>query len=387
MPKPKRLFIDALSIVPRHMSGVGHNALELIKTLDNLAEADHSVQIYLVVPLWKKRSLSRYNFSGRLKVKVFPLPARFIELLLRLDIMPPVDLILGKGSYIFPNYRNWPLRRSRSYTYILDTVFMRYPQFVQPRNLTYLKKYIPIWIARADRIITISEFSKNELTRYFNIPGSKITVLPCGVNRDTFYPRSKKEIERIKSRYDIGRQDYLLYLGNIEPRKNLARLVQAFNSLPDSIKTTHTLVMAGGDGWLNEDIYKEINKARQDGSTIVLPKEYIADEDLPALLSGASILVHPALYEGFGISPLQAMACGVPVITANSSSLPEVVGKAAILVDPTDTEKITLAIQEVLQDKKLRENLSKSGLQQALKFSWEKSAAKLIDTITRGNNL
>jgi glycosyltransferase involved in cell wall biosynthesis len=379
--KKHEIFIDALSIVPNHLSGVGHNTLELIKAINQTAKDQESPQINLVVPLWKRQALVKYKFDTRIRIKTVPLPARGMELLLRLNLLPPVDLFLGKGTYIFPNYRNWPLLKSNSYTYIHDTVFMRYPEFVQPRNLFYLQKYILRWIKRADKIITLSEFSKAELIKYFQIPESKITIIFCGVDTNVFYKRPKDEIEKIKLKYDIEALNYVLYLGNIEPRKNLARLVKAFDALPLDIKKTYALVIVGGDGWLNEEIYAVLDKARDNGSVILKPKKYVADEDLPALISGASLLAHPAIYEGFGLSPLQAMACGVPVITSNTSAIPEVVGKAAILVDPLNVTSISNAIQRVLRDEHLRENLSKAGIHQAHKFSWERSASKLLSTV------
>ncbi len=381
LQKDYKIFVDALSIVSMRMSGIGHNTSGLIKALGKLPEVREHAQIYLIVPLWKKKFIQRHRFSPNVKIKVLPLPARFIALLLRLHLMPPVDLLLGKGTYIFPNYRNWPLLGSKSYTYIHDTVFMRYPQFVQPKNLTYLKKYVPLWIKRADKIITLSEFSKTELIRYLQVPKAKIIVVSPGVDSSVFYQKDEEEIEKMKQKYNLYPRPYILYLGNIEPRKNLIRLVRAFNMLPMDIKSSYDLLLVGGDGWLSEEINNEIKKARANGSSIVKPKEYIVDSDLPALLSGASLLAHPALYEGFGISPLQAMACGTPVLIANNSSLPEVVGNAGVLVNAEDENDISNKIQAILTNSKLSKIMISEGLNQAQKFKWETSAKKLLHAI------
>lgn len=375
------IFIDSLSIVPDRMSGVGHNTLELIKALDSLIDEDSDKELCLVVPLWKRKSLIRHNFSSRVQIKTIPLPARVMDMLVRMRVMPPLDVLLGRGDYLFPNYRNWPLRNSKSYTYIHDAVFMSHPEFVQPKNLKYLTKYIPLFIERTDTILTLSEFSKSEIKKYFKVPDSKISIVYCGIDTSVFYKRDDSEIKKIKQKYDITSDPYVLYLGNIEPRKNLTRLIKAFDMLEEPIKQKYSLLIVGGDGWLNESVDRDIATAQQKGTKILKPTAYIVDEDLPALISGAVLLAHPALYEGFGISPLQAMACEVPVITSNSTSLPEVVADAALQVDPLDTEAIADSISMLLKDKRLEEKLGQMGRDRAYEFSWTESAKKIVNVM------
>jgi len=362
------------------MSGVGHNALEIIWALERIEEA-RDWDICLVVTLGKKAALKRHKFSERIKIKVIPLPARVMEVLLRVRLLPPVDLLLGRGVYVFPNYKNWPLIASPSYLYVHDVVFMRYPHYVQPKNLRYLKKYVPAWIKRATKIITISDFSKHEIEHYFNVSPSNIAVIPCGVDRSVFYKKPQAEISRVKKKYGITAKHYLLYVGNIEPRKNLQRIVVAYSGLPKELKDSHALVLAGGGGWLNEGIHEAVGQAKKAGSRIIMPNAYVQDKDLPALFSGATALVHPALYEGFGLSPLQAMACSVPVIVAKNSSIPEVVGNAGLYVNPDDVADITDKMAKVMTDARLRARLVQKGLARSALFGWTQSAKKLLQLL------
>jgi glycosyltransferase involved in cell wall biosynthesis len=217
-----------------------------------------------------------------------------------------------------------------------------------------------------------------ELIHYFDLSNSKIAIIYCGVDQSVFYPRNDKQIEVVKQKYSIPNRPYVLYLGNIEPRKNLKRLVKAFDDLKVGIKNKYALVIIGGDGWLNEDTYDEIDRARKNGSVIYKPNRYVSDEDIPALISGASLLAHPALYEGFGLSPLQAMSCGIPVVVGNNSSFPEVVGSAGLFVDVEDESDISAKMEAALTDGSLHKTLSKKGLLQAKKFTWERSAQAII---------
>ncbi|MDB5184899.1 MAG: hypothetical protein JWN38_707 [Candidatus Saccharibacteria bacterium] len=360
-----------------HMSGVGHNALEIIRAMERLQRP--SVEIHLIVTLGKKQFLARHKFGPAIKVHVIPLPARLVEALLRAKLLLPIDLLCGKGLYIFPNYKKWPLLRSRSLLYVHDVVFMRNPEYVQPKNLHYLQKYLPVWIRAASKVVTISQFSKQEIIDCLGVPASKIVVAPCGVDQTVFYERSPHEIDAVTRRHGIAAKRYVIYVGNLEPRKNIKRVVQAMTLLPDRVKQQYALVLIGGGGWLNEGIYEAIDQARSQGAQIITPDHYVPDEDLPALLSGATALVHPAHYEGFGLSVVQAMAVGTPVLVARNSSIPELVGDAGLYVDPLSETDIAAKLQRIVTDGPLRQKLAKLGHAQADRFSWEASASTLLD--------
>ena len=173
--------------------------------------------------------------------------------------------------------------------------------------------------------------------------------------------------------------NYILFVGNLEPRKNLTSLIQAYTALPKSITDKYALLIVGAKGWLNNEIFDSILRARLEGYRILRPEGYVEDEDTPPIYSGASLLAYPSHYEGFGLPILEAMACGVPVIAGNNSSMPEVGGSAAKYVDSESIKEITTMMETVLKDKKLRETMTRKGFERTNEYSWEKSAQDLLD--------
>ncbi len=228
-------------------------------------------------------------------------------------------------------------------------------------------------VAYADHIITVSEFSKNELLRYFTLEPEKITVTHSAA-KDIFVPCSPEEKKRVREKYGVP-EDFILFVGSLEPRKNVATLVRAYISLPEPVRKRHRLVIAGGKGWLNAEIDTLLKSS---GSSGILRIGYVDEQDLPALYSAAIVSVFPSLYEGFGLPVLEAMACGTPVISSNSSSLPEVGGDAALYFDPHDTNQLKETLERLLGDENLRAQLSRKGIERARLFSWEKAAQETL---------
>ena len=206
-----------------------------------------------------------------------------------------------------------------------------------------------------------------------------VSIVHPAVDHNIYKPRSRQETDTIKKKYSIN-GSYILYAGTLEPRKNILGILNAYEVLPDSLKNNLHLVLAGGKGWKAEEISSKLHQLISSGEKII-HTGYVPDEDLPPLYSGASLFVYPSFYEGFGMPPLEAMACGVPVITSNNSSLPEVVSDAGIVIDANDTEELTKNIEKILRNPKLAKDLAKKGLEQAKKFTWENSAVKLRDLI------
>lgn len=379
---PRTIYIDALSLVPAKKSGVGLTLRQTLESLANKQEIADLYTIYLVVPLGKAKYLAEY-VQPNVKIKTIYLPARGMELLLRLKLFPPVDWLLGAGVYIFPNYRNWPLWRSRSATYIYDVGFVRFPETVQPKNQRYLQRYINRWIARADKIIAITQQVKEEIEIYLHVPATQVEVVNCGVDEKTFYQRSSQEIDEVKRKYQIPYDKYLLFVGNIEPRKNLPMLLAAYRKLPKNIRETYGLVIVGGDGWLNEAFYSDLTEAQSEQLKIFKVDEYVEDQDLPALYSGASALVHPALYEGFGMTPLEAAACNVPVVVSDIPAIREVILDGGYYCDPHNADSVAMAVRQALDE--LDTPKQKAQLHQALaranELSWDNSAKQLADVI------
>lgn len=219
------------------------------------------------------------------------------------------------------------------------------------------------------KVITISEFSKNELMRLWNIPPEKIEVIYCAVD-ECFHPIKKMKIlEDTRKKYHLP-QDFILYVGNKKPHKNIPLLMRAYANADIKIP----LVLSGN---VNNDLSKLISELGIQKRVMFIGRR-VDDSDLPAVYNCATLFVYPSLYEGFGLPPLEAMACGVPVITSNTSSFPEVLGNADIMVDPYNCDELANAICNVLDDSLLRDRMSKQGIEQAKKFNWRESAFKTL---------
>ncbi|NRY60528.1 glycosyltransferase family 4 protein [Clostridium beijerinckii] len=281
--------------------------------------------------------------------------------------------------YHFFNFIVPPRIKGKIITTIHDMTYELYPETMDIRNLKRIKNDIQYSVNRADKIITVSESSKKDIIRFLNIEESKIEVIYNGVEYNKFNKSySEEEKNRVRYRYGLP-QNYILYMGTLEPRKNIESIIEAFSLLkkenaPNSKNIK--LVIAGKKGWLFERILNLVDKLNLKDDVIFT--DYIDENDKSIIYNMASLFVFPSLYEGFGIPVLEAMASSVPVITSNVSSLPEVAGDAAILVEAKDIKSIAKYMGKVLVDKELRNNLIKNGHEQAKKFTWESSAEKLI---------
>jgi len=377
--KPFRLYVDASPLAEERITGIPHFTVELVRALAQHPDNGKKFDLVLVIPFDKASRIFRWEYTN-VHIKRLLLPMRLFNLIWKYNLLPPMDVILGGGVYVFPNYKNWRLVRSFSLTYIHDLGFIRYPQFVQPKNLEFLKSNIERWISRTDMVVTGSDHARDEIIELLNVMPNKIVRIYHGVDHEQYYPRSKEDVEAATKQYNVHGK-YILYIGSIEPRKNLTRLIASYCQLPEQLRSQYSLCLIGGGGWLNDKILADIELAQKGGYKVIKPEEYVADEDLPSLISGATLLVHPALYEGFGLSSLQAMACGTPVLVADNSSLPEVVGEAGIRVNAEVEKDISGKMLKVLSDKKLRSLMIARGLQQAKMFTWEKSAQELVKCI------
>ena len=258
-------------------------------------------------------------------------------------------------------------------TTVHDLAFIRYPETLPADRLAWLDSKLPDTLKNARKIITVSQFTKDELITLLGVPENRIKVIYEGVTNN-FKPRSSEIVAKKLKKYNLPPNGYILSVGTIEPRKNIQSLLHAYMNLPDSLKTQWPLVIVGMDGWKNREIFKKMENLAAKGELQIL--DYVSDEILPYIYAGASLFVYPSLYEGFGLPPLEAMACGVPVIVSNKASLPEVVGKAGIIVDPEDIGLLTKTINSILEDSKKRHEMSIEGLQRAKQFSWEVCAKR-----------
>jgi glycosyltransferase involved in cell wall biosynthesis len=241
-----------------------------------------------------------------------------------------------------------------------------------PSLRVYLERVVPRSVARADRVLADSKATRDDLVAHFGAPPDKVQVLYSGVDARFCPEKGPGEGERLRAKYGIE-SPYVLSVGTLQPRKNYVRLIRAFANLP---LANLQLAIAGGRGWLYEDIFAEAQKHGDHVRVL----GFVDDADLPALLRGAALFAFPSLYEGFGIPPLEAMACGVPVVCSDASSLPEVAGDAALMVDPFDVDALTQAMARALDDADLRQEMIARGLSQAARFTWEKAARQLLSS-------
>ena len=271
---------------------------------------------------------------------------------------------------VFFNFIVPPRLEGYVITTIHDLTYLRYPETMKASNLEHLKQGMLYSINRSDRIITVSEFSKRELQELLAVPSEKIDIVynaPSLIDEITDY-------SVISKKYKI-QFPYILFVGTIEPRKNISRLLRAFDRLKSMYHIPHQLVLAGGRGWMDTEIFQTAQEVRY--SKDIVFTGYVSNAEKNALYRAASVFVFPSIYEGFGIPPLEAMACGCPVVCADVASIPEVVGDAAELVDPFMEESIAQGIWRVLSDEIYAKKLIQKGFERARRFSWDVSADQL----------
>jgi glycosyltransferase involved in cell wall biosynthesis len=291
----------------------------------------------------------------------------------RLRLPIPTEVITGPLDIFYsPDFVLPPtLHSTRTLLTVHDLSFLHFPDAFVPSLREYLARVVPRSVARADRVLADSESTCDDLIAHFGAPPEKVQVLYSGVDA-RFHPEKEPgEQKRLRNKYGVA-SPYILSVGTLQPRKNYVRLIRAFASLQ---LADLQLLIAGGRGWLYEDIFAE---AEKHGDRVHV-LGFVDDADLPALYRGAALFAFPSLYEGFGIPPLEAMACGVPVVCSNASSLPEVAGDAALMIDPLDTDGLAKAMVRALEDADLRQEMTDKGLTQAARFTWEAAARQLLD--------
>jgi glycosyltransferase involved in cell wall biosynthesis len=281
-------------------------------------------------------------------------------------------LDLAHVQYLVPPWAPCPV-----VTTIHDVAFRRFPHLFPLKHRVLLNRLIPLAVHHAAAVITGSEATKRDLVEFYDLSPEKVRVTPYAAD-PLYRPMERGEAQRAVRRRLGVPVPYVLSVGVLQPRKNLPRLVRAFNRIAQSVP--HRLVLVGKEGWANEELSQAVAEAppgREPHFT-----GYVADADLPPLYAGADLFIYPSLYEGFGLPPLEAMACGTPVITSNTSSLPEVVGDAGVTVDPLDETAIAAAIQDLLSDPQQLETLAAAGLRRASRFNWRQTARETVALYT-----
>ncbi|HKH71797.1 MAG TPA: glycosyltransferase family 1 protein, partial [Vicinamibacterales bacterium] len=276
-----------------------------------------------------------------------------------------------------PHYVLPPLTPCKSVVTIHDCIHLRFPQYL-PNSFAYAYARSSLWVAthRASRVLTVSEASKRDILRYFHVPEAKIDVIYNAIDDRLGEPLRDEEIGQVRERYQLN-DPFVLYAGNIKPHKNLERLIEAFHMLRRGGLEQVKLLIIGDEVSQYATLRRAVHRHKLHKHVRFFG--FVPDKTLAALYRLASVFVFPSLYEGFGLPPLEAMASGTPVITSNVSSLPEVVGDAALLIDPYDSAEIANAVRRVLTEPALAADLRQRGLARVKDFSWERSVARVRD--------
>lgn len=381
----KKIYFEGLGLVENHFSGIGQYILGTLRGIDNIIEKEKLAgkpvpDVQVIIPYNTLGRFRSYKFK-HLKAKRLPITFRTMARLWHHNLMPPLDLWCGPGYYVFTRFVTMPLLFSKSAVVIYDLSFEHYRQYSDERNAIFLSNGTKKSIEQVERVFAISENGKKEIVDFYGVPEKDVIVATPAADQRYFYRRSNSEIRKVKEKYGITK-NYILALSNLEPRKNLDTLVNAYCALPAKYRKNTSLLLVGVSGWKTDALFKKIIKLVEEGYDIIRPSEYVSDKDKPAIISGASMLVYPSHYEGFGMPPLEALACGVPVITADNSSLPEVVGTAGIMLDCMDVKGMAKHMQQNLDNiEKVTAESIHSGPEQASKFSWDKSAQAYWDLI------
>ncbi len=261
---------------------------------------------------------------------------------------------------------------------VMDLSFITQPQAHKRFNRTYLSWLTRASCQRAKRVIAISEWTKRDIVEHFSVPAARVDVTPLGVNHDHFKPASPQVVASFRQQYNIG-DNVIFYLGSVEPRKNLSRLIEAFAILNAQQPALQAQLFIGGNlAWKYDEVLAGIQQRGLSEQVKLIGR--VSDDDLPTWYSACAVMAYPSLYEGFGLPPLEAMACGAPVVTSNVTSLPEVVGDAGILVEPTDAPAIAEALRRVLRDAGLRNEMRHKSLQRAAQFTWRRTAELTVES-------
>ena len=293
----------------------------------------------------------------------------------------PMDMLAGAADlFHFPDFALPPVRRGATVVTVHDLSFLLVPECADQKLRAHLERVVPMSVREADFVCVDSENTRNELTTLLDVAPERAEVVYGGVDQRFRPVTDEMVLEATRLKYGLS-FPFIMYTGTIEPRKNLGRLLQAYTILRERKQIRHRLVIAGGLGWLYQDVLRDIDQLAVDQEVVFLGR--VPDDDLPSLYSLCDLFVFPSLYEGFGLPPLEAMACGKPVVCSNTSSLPEVVGDAGVLVSPYDVDALANAIGELLDDPDQRALLGRRAIEQSQRFTWEESARRTLQIYQR----
>ncbi len=346
-------------------TGVERYAAELIRNLAQIDSTNEYVLYFRTPPQdWFKQ------LPANFKIRLIPFPKFWTQIRLSWEMLwHPVDVLMILASVL-------PIYHPKNSVFTAhDIAYEFFPQAFTPFMRNYLVWSTRFAVKRAARIVTVSQATKDDIVRIYGADAGKIVPIHLGVD-EKYRPMPYDETQSVLDKYGLSHKKYILFVGTMQPRKNIPKLVEAYEKLRRDNHLEEKLVIVGGKGWLWQPIMQKIETSPVRDSIKVM--DYVPSEDLPALYAGASLLTLPALYEGFGLPPLEAMASGTPVVVSNISSLPEVVGDAGVLVDPNNVDSIADGLLKALVDPQLREQMAKKGLERAKQFSWRACAEQTL---------
>jgi glycosyltransferase involved in cell wall biosynthesis len=366
------LGLDASRSISDQPTGTELYSHYLIDALLGQAQPDYSFRLY-------------YNQSPRFQIRNPQSAIRNLRFpRLWTHVRLSIEMLLHAPDLLFVPAHVIPIvHPRRSIVTVHDLGYLYFPEAHPPRQRWYLDRSTRWNVRSAAHVMADSATTKRDLISKYNAKPDRITVAYPGLDPSIKRITNQNEIDRVKAKYKIT-GDYLLYLGTLQPRKNLSRLITAFAQVQSNFQSPTSnlqLVLAGKAGWYAQPLFDQVRDHQP--STRVLFPGYIDAADKSALLSGATAFVFPSLYEGFGFPVLEAMQCGVPVLCSNTSSLPEIAGEAALLIDPLSVESIADGLTRITNDETLRRKLIEAGYVQAKKFSWQACANVVLNVFDR----
>ncbi|MGQ9517297.1 MAG: glycosyltransferase family 4 protein [Anaerolineae bacterium] len=368
------LLIDYTPAV-RQAAGIGRLTRHLVRAAVPLL-AEHDITLFVAGPMPAAHP-EREGWPANVRIVDTRLSERALTILWHRAGLPlPAEIWAGRGDLFHATDFVLPPTLAPGIVTVHDLSFLRFPECAHPNLRRYLMGAVPRSLKRAARILADSQAAREDLVQLLGVPAEKIAVVYGGVE-ERFSPAPEPALDaELVERYEL-RAPYILSLGTLEPRKNYVRLLRAYErAWEEAGGDFPVLVIAGGKGWLYEEIFEAHRSLRARDHVRFLG--FVEDRVLPALYRRAWLFVYPSLYEGFGLPPLEAMACGCPVACSNSSSLPEVVGDAALTFDPLDEVALAGVLRRGVEDSELRERLRAAGLARASQFTWAKAAEALL---------
>ncbi|MBV9711146.1 MAG: glycosyltransferase family 4 protein [Ktedonobacteraceae bacterium] len=368
-----RIALDYTAAI-RQGAGIGtyvHNLVAALLSLDTDSQ-------YTLLTSGRPTHEHQFPTAPNVRSRSIFIPDRYLNVLwYRWRVPLPATLFSGPTDiYHGPDFALPPLsKKVRKVVTIHDLAFLEHPEYAVPSLAAYLRKVVPEAIDASDVVATVSSEVNRTLIEHFQTPHEKLIVIPNGVA--PYFRRISDPLLLNATRHKFAlKHPLVLGVGTLEPRKNHAGLIKAFYQAQRKKHGPAMLAIAGSPGWLYEETRNLVAELKLERKVRFLGR--VTDLELITLYSMADVFAFPSFFEGFGIPPLEAMACGAPVITSNTSSLPEVAGDAALLVDPNDISALAQAIQTLLEDKQLRSELVQKGYQQAKKYTWDRSARRML---------